>query len=222
MITRYIPTKQIPAQSNEVTPQLSRFSCLTICLHKLIKFAIIHHFLDNIESAHQFSINVQLREARISNYIVGDYVGQSEKVLRPCRTSSSASMLKNPYRTFFSRRIPTNVFENPHCGADGVPFMNNITGAALTNFASRSFRSSAGAAVAAEDAVLGGAGAGAVVSWEGGNVDVDVCNCSAVVREGGLAPEMRVRIFEFLTKTKKGTAVTSKVSATSASCSASI
>jgi hypothetical protein len=33
---------------------------------------------------------------------------------------------------------------------------------------------------------------------------------------------MRVRIFEFLTKTKNGTAVTSNVSATSASCSASI
>lgn len=42
------------------------------------------------------------------------------------------------------------------------------------------------------------------------------------MREGGLAPEMRVRILEFLTRTKKGTAVTSNVSATSGSSSASI
>jgi hypothetical protein len=42
------------------------------------------------------------------------------------------------------------------------------------------------------------------------------------VRDGGLAPEMRVRILEFLTRTKKGTAVTSNVSATSGSSSASI
>lgn len=49
--------------------------------------------------------------------------------------------------------------------------MNNMTGAALTNFASRSLRSSTGAAVAAADA---GGGAGAAVSWAGGNVDVEV------------------------------------------------
>ena len=45
---------------------------------------------------------------------------------------------------------------------------------------------------------------------------------SAVVREGGFAPEIRVRILEFLTRTKKGTAVTSNVSAMSGSSSASI
>jgi hypothetical protein len=42
------------------------------------------------------------------------------------------------------------------------------------------------------------------------------------VREVGLAPEIRVRILEFLTRTKKGTAETSNVSATSGSSSASI
>ena len=41
-------------------------------------------------------------------------------------------------------------------------------------------------------------------------------------KEGGFAPEMRVKIFWFLTRTKNGTAVTSKVSATSARASASI
>ena len=42
------------------------------------------------------------------------------------------------------------------------------------------------------------------------------------MREGGFAPEIRVRILEFLTRTKKGTAVTSNVSAMSGSSSASI
>ena len=42
------------------------------------------------------------------------------------------------------------------------------------------------------------------------------------MREGGFAPEILVKILLFLTRTKKGTAVTSNVSATSASCSASI
>jgi len=96
-------------------------------------------------------------------------VGQSEKVLRPCRTSSSARILKNPYRTFFSRKIPTNCLENPHWGAEGVPFINNITGAALTSFPSRASRSSsaAGAGTGADGA---GAGTGeAVVSCAGGS-----------------------------------------------------
>jgi hypothetical protein len=82
---------------------------------------------------------------------------------------SSARILKNPYRTFFSRRIPTIVRENPHSGADGVPFMNNITGAALTSLPSRSLRSSAGFSREAM-----GAAAGAVVSWAAGSVDVEV------------------------------------------------
>jgi len=96
-----------------------------------------------------------------------------------------------------------------------VPFINSMTGAALTSFPSRSLRSSSAGCSCAT-------GAGATVSCAGGSEDVDVCSCSAVVRDGGFAPEIRVRIFEFLTRTKKGTAVTSKVSAMSGSSSASI
>lgn len=51
---------------------------------------------------------------------------------------------------------------------------------------------------------------------------MEVWSWRAVVRDGGLAPEMRVRILESLTRTKKGTADTSNVSATSGSSSASI
>ena len=47
---RYIPAKNKYTRSKEInTPPLRRFSRLTICLHKFIKFAIINHFLDNIE-----------------------------------------------------------------------------------------------------------------------------------------------------------------------------
>ena len=87
------------------------------------------------------------------------YVGQSENVFRPCLTSSSARILKNPYRTFFSLKIPTKVRENPHWGADGVPFINNMTGAALTSLPSRSLRSSVGVSAGTE-----AMGAGVVVS----------------------------------------------------------
>lgn len=60
-------------------------------------------------------------------------VGQSAYSFKPCLTSSSARILKNPYFTEFSRRSATNCLEKPHCGALGVPFMKSITGAAFTN-----------------------------------------------------------------------------------------
>lgn len=69
-------------------------------------------------------------------------VGQSANSLSPCLTSSSARMLKNPYLTPFSLNNDTNCRENPHSGADGVPFMNSMTGAALTKFDRRVCKSS--------------------------------------------------------------------------------
>lgn len=188
-------------------------------LDNLIKLTILDHLFDNIKSTNKLAIHVQLRKSfKISQESprVGAYVGQSEKVFRPCLTSSSARILKKPYRTFFSRRMPTIVREKPHWGADGVPFMKSMTGAALTSLARRSLRSSSfGGSVVAEVADV-------VVSCAGGSEDGDVCNWRAEEREAGLAPETRVRIFEFLTRTKKGTDETSKVSDTSGSSSASI
>jgi hypothetical protein len=126
-------------------------------------------------------------------------------------------MLKNPYLTFFSLNIPTIFRENPHWGADGVPFINNITGAALTSLPSRSVKS-----LASDSWSTGaGTGAGAALGWGAGSCEAGTWRLRASVREGGLAPEMRARILESLTRTKKGTAATSNVSAISGSASAS-
>jgi len=94
--------------------------------------------------------------------------------------------------------------------------MNNITGAALTSFPSRVFRSSGGCST-----VVGG-GIFAIVCCSGKSDDPEECVCKALFKEGGLAPEMRVRILLSFTRTKNGTAVTSNVSAKSPSSSASI
>ena len=71
-----------------------------------------------------------------------------EKTFKPCLTSSSANILKKPYRTPFSRRRPTRVRLKPHWGALGVPFINSMTGAALTSSARRLLSSSAGSSAA--------------------------------------------------------------------------
>ena len=69
-------------------------------------------------------------------------VGHSENSFNPCLTSSSARILKNPYRTPFSRSKPTVCREKPHCGAEGVPFMKSITFAAFVRVLRRVLRSS--------------------------------------------------------------------------------
>ena len=41
-----------------------------------------------------------------------------------------------PYFTWFSRNKPTSCLLNPHCGAEGVPFMNNMTCTSTVSFES--------------------------------------------------------------------------------------
>lgn len=62
----------------------------------------------------------------------------------PCRTSSSAKMLNDEYRTFCSARRSISCRENPHLGCCGVPFIKIMTGALLTRAFSRDWRSRTG------------------------------------------------------------------------------
>lgn len=69
-------------------------------------------------------------------------VGQSLKVFKPCLTESSLRISKNPNRTWCSLKMAINCLENPHCGAEGVPFMKSMIGAAVVNFSNLAFNCS--------------------------------------------------------------------------------
>ena len=149
-------------------------------------------------------------------------------------------MLKNPYFTLFSRSKATVCLEKPHCGALGVPFMNSMTGAALTKVANRlcnssfvSFFSDV-ASGAVEDAWV----AGVLWLWlllDPPFIDAAVkplldraaggafaCFSIAFLTFAASLPETVSSTWLFLVKTKNGTAVTSNASLTSITSSASI
>jgi len=68
-----------------------------------------------------------------STYTCG-IVGQFEYDLMPSRRSGSASTLKPLKLVPSALRICTTVFEKPHCGWSGTPFMKTTTLFALTSF----------------------------------------------------------------------------------------
>ena len=150
-------------------------------------------------------------------------------------------MLKNPYLTEFSLKSATNCLEKPHCGALGVPFMKSITGAALTN--DDSLLCSASLSSFTSPGEISGAVAGscklgayaerffAPVALLDGAVDVPLtpliledfaCFSIAVRTFVASLPLTVSRTCSPRLRTRKGTAVTLKLSLTSMTSSASI
>lgn len=143
-------------------------------------------------------------------------------------------MLKKPYFTPFSLNSETNCRENPHCGADGVPFMKSITGAAFTRFESRMCNSSVDCVVDPEEyagAVAGSDDFGAYedrsfvvvggepfvpsrgVAVNGGGMPalplLPACRSMAARTLAASLPDTVSRFLPSRTSTRKGTAVTS-------------
>lgn len=89
--------------------------------------------LDNVKSTHQFAISVQLWKGRpirellqaLTNIVVGKDVEEAWFVVSCVKTRTLRVHV--PYLTWFSRSKLTNCLLNPHCGAEGVPFMKSMT-----------------------------------------------------------------------------------------------
>ena len=118
--------------------------------------------------------------------------------------------------------------ENPHFGAEGVPFMNSMIGAAVVNFLSLAL-SCSGVSFSGTltDSIAFFCGVvGSFAASEAADVAVEFAagadpNCSSALASSfGSAPLSSLRIVPFFTKTKYGTAEMSNKSEISGNLSA--